>query len=650
MKRPLEELGFRLMSDDTFARLQRELLSTPQQRADAQLGFQGLLNLTATQRHEVDAERLQVRRQQEEVQAERAAAQQEADRRQAELEAMCEAIERHQAEAEAAETRARDQRARLRAKQVEIDAAEAALRRNESDAQTRLTALQSQKQQLQRDVHTARDEHGRTSQQLERLKRELVERETSDLRRQPRGLQKHELRPHGGDVAEYLAVVDRVEKYVQSDHNNPIRTFHPPAPEPLPPSAHAQSRPTFLPACSARTDVIKIEKVFNRALEEKFLAAKASKLCCPSRDCVVMQLFHGTGLAGVQGIPETGFQLPERSKKKMFGQGIYFATDSSKSAQQMYTKGSNCLLLCDVLLGRSCCVKGVPSDHPLKRHVKSAASGWRYLDVDRASVREAGFDSVFAPRNTKDVGGVSFDEHIVYDPDQAVPRYIVHFGKYAHSVSRPQLGLGNTFARYELVPSRNFDPNNQMDMHFRIAESHFMRTCMFDGPAQDDQPRRLAKVEYFVSPQLVKAFDAQKARFKASGISDKMVLAFHATKQRAAVESIVKTNFDAARIASAHDPGWWGRGFYFSEFPKTSLQYAGGTSNLLLCWLLPGKVYDVRADVDGPPGQPSRTLYGQPLKAGFNSHRLQKNAQGYGQELVIDNPDQVLPCYVLQVE
>ncbi len=35
----------------------------------------------------------------------------------------------------------------------------------------------------------------------------------------------------------------------------------------------------------------------------------------------------------------------------MFGQGIYFATDSSKSGQEIYTKGSHKLLLCDVLIG-----------------------------------------------------------------------------------------------------------------------------------------------------------------------------------------------------------------------------------------------------------------------------------------------------------
>ena len=137
-------------------------------------------------------------------------------------------------------------------------------------------------------------------------------------------------------MAEYLWVVDRVEKFVQADHNNPIH-------------------------------VLKIEKVFNRALEEKFRTAKASKLCCAPKDCVSMQLFHGTDSRGVDGITTNGFRLPERSDRNMFGRGVYFATDSSKSAQEMYTKGSNCLLLCDVLLGKSCTIDGLQSQHPLSR-------------------------------------------------------------------------------------------------------------------------------------------------------------------------------------------------------------------------------------------------------------------------------------------
>eukprot|EP00966_Prymnesium_polylepis_P054096 1250534-Prymnesium_polylepis.1 len=252
---------------------------------------------------------------------------------------------------------------------------------------------------MQATLDAARTEHERKSRQLGQLKRELVERETADLTRQPYGRQQHELKRQGGDVAEYFWVVDRVEKFVQADHNNPIH-------------------------------VIKIEKVFNRTLEERFRVTKASKLCCASRNCVSMQLFHGTTKEGVEGITKDGFRLPERSDKNMFGRGVYFATDSTKSAQDMYTKGSNCLLLCDVLLGRSCTIDGLQSSHPLSRHVKHSqgAHPRPYLDVDREKVHEAGFDSVCAPRGSSmQAGGVRFDEYIVYDQDQALPRYIIHF-------------------------------------------------------------------------------------------------------------------------------------------------------------------------------------------------------------------------------
>ena len=43
-------------------------------------------------------------------------------------------------------------------------------------------------------------------------------------------------------------------------------------------------------------------------------------------------------------------------------------------------------------------------------------------------------------------------------------------------------------------------------------------------------------------------------------------------------------------------------------------------------------------------------MQGQPLRSGYNSHRVGGDAQGYGQELVIDNPRQVLPCYILHMQ
>ena len=88
----------------------------------------------------------------------------------------------------------------------------------------------------------------------------------------------------------------------------------------------------------------------------------------------------------------------------------------TKSANPLYTKGSNRLLVCDTLLGKACAIEGWSKDFPLKMHMKTsttgANSGKHYLDADLKSVREKGFDSVFAPRDCSDAGGVKFDEMI----------------------------------------------------------------------------------------------------------------------------------------------------------------------------------------------------------------------------------------------
>ena len=222
---------------------------------------------------------------------------------------------------------------------------------------------------------------------------------------------------------------------------------------------------------------------------------------------------------------------------------------------------------------------------------------------------------------------------MTYDglPHQAIPRYSVHFGKYAAGVAQPRIASGAQFARHELTPQRSFDPKNELDAHFRLCESHVLRQLGHAG-------KRLVKVEFIVNPPLIRQFEQQLEDFERAHIPANMVLAFHATRERASVDNIVKHNFDPSKIGSQTDSGWWGRGFYFSEYPATSLGYG---SNMLLCRVLPGKTYDVN---------PLQRMDGQPLRAGFNSHRLQADANGYGQELVIDNPKQILPCYILHIQ
>ena len=178
-------------------------------------------------------------------------------------------------------------------------------------------------------------------------------------------------------AAKYLAVEDKVLKYIQPVHN-----WYP--------------------------RITKIEEIVNPKLELKF---ERAKLKC--FDNYIDQKFHGTQEVGIENIPKEGFRQPkppaQGTRPSMYGQGIYFATDSSKSAQQIYTVGSNKLLLCDVLLGKSKKVFSADTKLSLKK------------------IRDEGCDSVFAPRDSKATGGVLNDEFVIYDPDQALPRYIIHF-------------------------------------------------------------------------------------------------------------------------------------------------------------------------------------------------------------------------------
>ena len=75
---------------------------------------------------------------------------------------------------------------------------------------------------------------------------------------------------------------------------------------------------------------------------------------------------------------------------------------------------------------------------------------------------------------------------------------------------------------------------------------------------------------------------------------------------------------------------------YLSEFPDTSRAYGPG---LLLCRVLPGQSFDMTA-----------IKMGCDLQPGYDSHRAGKDGVGRGQELVIFNPAQILPCYIVHLD
>jgi len=179
-----------------------------------------------------------------------------------------------------------------------------------------------------------------------------------------------------------------------------------------------------------------------------------------------IQLFHGTSPANVKGILRSGFALPKRSG--MFGRGIYFAECPLKSVQfaqasslksgwlqyafgclsgcavgvsagsagcccgafccgclgscagcglaHVSTKSTPKMLVCEVFLGKSRTLRGAkhinPSDD-LKR-------GW----LPRLFGAQD-FNSVYVPGGM--LGAVNVSEYVVYQPHQAVPKYVMEF-------------------------------------------------------------------------------------------------------------------------------------------------------------------------------------------------------------------------------
>ena len=134
----------------------------------------------------------------------------------------------------------------------------------------------------------------------------------------------------------------------------------------------------------------------------------------------------------------------------------------------------------------------------------------------------------------------------------------------------------------------------------------------------------------------------------------------------------------ASPIEGVTDPGYFGRGIYFTQFPSYGDLYSGKvqaslsqeqedegeegkkggeeSSIMMMSWVLMGNVYPV---VEDPFKKPN--LLGKPLKEGFDSHYvLVKNAGNATtfvpcgldespdyDEIVISDPAQILPRYVV---
>ncbi|GLJ15080.1 hypothetical protein SUGI_0246490 [Cryptomeria japonica] len=339
-----------------------------------------------------------------------------------------------------------------------------------------------------------------------------------------------DISPTGDSAADYFQVMDRTEKFTQPGHDVVLV-------------------------------VTRIQKVFNPKVQINFLRAQQD-LFEPTGSSQL--LFHGTDNAGVEGITQNGFRLPEANRRNMFGRGCYFATDSTKSAQNMYTKGSNKLLLCEVLLGHTWTVQ---EDHP---------------EMDRDQIRRKGYDSLFSKRGGKGTGGTLYDEYVIYNPHQAIPRYIVHYKNQHDPQALQAHNFQNNITRIAYEPSLTFNGDSPGEYHFRQAESQFYRMS-------SRRNQKVRKVELIFNKILQESYDTAKQELMKNNSKVLEMFVFHGT-DKSAIEKIVQEGFKiGGKGVSVRNGAVYGTGVYTALDPDISVDYSRGSGMMLLSLALVGQ-------------------------------------------------------------
>ncbi|KAL5007522.1 hypothetical protein ScPMuIL_016328 [Solemya velum] len=206
---------------------------------------------------------------------------------------------------------------------------------------------------------------------------------------------------------------------------------------------------------------------------------------------------------------------------------------------------------------------------------------------------------------------------------------------------------GKKTTYFSLQAERQFKEGSADQTHFRLAESQFYR--LLSGPHA--QSYRVTKVEYVVNPECVRNFrertlipspvsmdhvlQAGPGRPEVDEGEDMSypVLAFHGTN----IENIPKICQGGFLVPGETgfkhktDTGWYGKGVYFSEFPGYSMGYIAGSTKLLLCQVLPGKVYEC-----------TKLIHGHALMKGYDSHMSPCK-----KELIAFNSHHILPSYIV---
>jgi len=156
-------------------------------------------------------------------------------------------------------------------------------------------------------------------------------------------------------------------------------------------------------------------------------------------------------------------------------------------------------------------------------------------------------------------------------------------------------------------------------------QGYLQRTSLFSRAST----AVIKRIKYIENEELRGRFNNCKSYFLSRGIPNNERLVFHGTNSN--LDSIIKHNFKISLCKRfAH-----GKGIYFSEFPSTSQLYG---QKLLLCRVMVGNPYQ------GPGGGKEHTIPAQ-----YQSKVVQPDQEGKANMIIIDNVDQILPAFIIEV-
>eukprot|EP00005_Dracoamoeba_jomungandri_P003913 CAMPEP_0174259430 /NCGR_PEP_ID=MMETSP0439-20130205/8254_1 /TAXON_ID=0 /ORGANISM="Stereomyxa ramosa, Strain Chinc5" /LENGTH=198 /DNA_ID=CAMNT_0015343311 /DNA_START=270 /DNA_END=863 /DNA_ORIENTATION=- len=184
---------------------------------------------------------------------------------------------------------------------------------------------------------------------------------------------------------------------------------------------------------------------------------------------------------------------------------------------------------------------------------------------------------------------------------------------------------------------RNQDLLLEMHRH-KYLPNHQVVDFLESGVQRNQM--RIKNIENVLKPELVINFEGawrDLTKRRGARIAQPQ-LAYHGTAE-SNIESILERGLlvpetgEGKDVSHATDTGYWGKGIYLSPNSQMSVGYCRGGKKLLIVSVLMGVSYQCQNLIHGAQKQP-----------GFDSHK----APG-GNEWVIFDPAQVLPCYVVKI-